>query len=610
MAWQDVAAKVVQGIAGAAGNTDAQNEVSQWQQQRQQQRQQQLQLQLTPLQEALRADQTRLALYANPDDPSKPLPGKEAEYNATHDRMANTIGQIRQLYGQKPQGANPIEAGMGNLLDKLHITNHLKNHVAAVRAANAAKYAGQNEAQASEYGAGALPFAMTPEGQQAAYARQTQEELQRLRNEGGATSYKNFKLPDGKVVSIDTRHQTPPPGAVLVGTSTGYIRQGSHVLLPSSAISLMRDVGQTFPKQDGGVWTEGEISKFPKGIILAQFIEGDKTFYAPLDQRTKTATWGNVVHQINEAGEITPATETALGPQRVGTVTTQTAPGGGQVVTQTSTPITSGTTGASPSVHPSTPSGPRHTKLQGRADVERGKSILPDIQNMTPRNAEMARKAQPAVTALLGLYGDPQNPEAPSMVEFAPLANDPHAQQVLGEAFKLLDQSMGEISDPGIIQTLGTAAGWANFRAQAEAGAQQATGMQMTPQEREYFDAAIASMADIIGSRSATGQSPARFSVRSIQNELPLIGLSGTPDETSYLTKMQTIGRQVRVGLNAMPDNARALAWLDKREEAIAQQKENKPSKKPIVQYSASTDQYRYSTDGGRTWHQGKPPKQ
>lgn len=115
----------------------------------------QRQVQLAPLQEALKADQTRLALYANPDDPSKPLPGKEAEYNATHERMANTIGQIRGLYGDKQKGANPVEAGVGNLLDKLHITNHLKNHVAAVRAANAAKYAGQTGQMANEYAIGA-----------------------------------------------------------------------------------------------------------------------------------------------------------------------------------------------------------------------------------------------------------------------------------------------------------------------------------------------------------------------------------------------------------------------------------------------------------------------
>lgn len=567
-------------------------------------------VQLTPLQESLRADQTRLALYANPDDPTKPLAGKEAEYNATHDRMANTIGQMRQLYGQKPGGANPVEVALGNVADKLHITNHLKNIVAQHRAdaiAPGSKWQTENKQMATETGVGALPFEQTVPGQAAAYTRQTQEELQRLRNQGGATSFHNFKLPDGKIVSIDTRHQAPPPGAVLVGTSTGYVRQGSHVLLPSDAISLMNNVGQSFPKQDGSTWTEAEISKFPKGVILAQFIEGDKTFYAPMDQRTKTATWGNVVHQVNEAGEITPATETPLGPQRVGSTTTQTAPGGAQVVTQTSTPNTPGNAGV-PS-RASQPSGPVHRKLHGHAALSRGESILPDIQNMTPRNAEMARKAQPAVTALLGLYGDPQNPQAPSMIEFAPLANDPHAQLVLGEAFKLLDQQMGEISDPGIIQTLATSAGWANFRAQAEASAQQATGTQMTPQEREYFDSAIASMADIIGSRSATGQSPARFSVRAIQNELPLIGLSGTPDKESYLTKMQTIGRQVRVGLNAMPDNSRAMAWLTTQENKIAKEKNQKQGK-PIVQHSASTGKYRYSLDGGSTWHPGKPPNQ
>lgn len=116
-----------------------------------------LQMALTPLQEALRADQTRLALYANPDDPTKPLAGKKAEYKATHDRMAQTIGQIRGLFGQKPQGPNPVEAALGNVADKLHITNHLKNLVAQKRADAAAKYQGQNQQMASDYGTAAMP---------------------------------------------------------------------------------------------------------------------------------------------------------------------------------------------------------------------------------------------------------------------------------------------------------------------------------------------------------------------------------------------------------------------------------------------------------------------
>jgi hypothetical protein len=122
-------------------------------------------VQLAPLQESLRADQTRLALYANPDDPTKPLAGKENEYNATHERMAQTIGQMRQLYGQKPGGANPVEAALGNVADKLHITNHLKNHVAQARADAEAKYQFQNQQMAESVATGALPFTETPAGQ-------------------------------------------------------------------------------------------------------------------------------------------------------------------------------------------------------------------------------------------------------------------------------------------------------------------------------------------------------------------------------------------------------------------------------------------------------------
>ncbi len=141
-------------------------------------------VQLTPLQESLRADQTRLALYANPDDPTKPLAGKEDQYNSTLNRMTQTIGQMRSLYGQKPQGPNPVEAALGNVADRLHITNHLKNHVAQARADAAAKYQGQNQQTAEAAGTAALPFAMTPTGQAEELKGKNAVEVQRVRNEG------------------------------------------------------------------------------------------------------------------------------------------------------------------------------------------------------------------------------------------------------------------------------------------------------------------------------------------------------------------------------------------------------------------------------------------
>ncbi len=394
-------------------------------------------------------------------------------------------------------------------------------------------------------------------------------------------NYQNFKTPEGKIVTIDENREQPGPGWTKVGNASGIPRSLGFGIGPQQAIIAMQTTNQQFAKPDGTFYTAAELAALPPTTQLRAYASGGEVFYGIADQTQHTVTIGNMVYKMDQFGDIDP--NAPLGVARVGSTSTQTAPGGGQVVTATTKPNVAGAlTGAKP-VSPTAPpsaTGARPVNPGALNSIPRTppagaqpQSILPNIQGMTPHNAQMAQKAQPAVTALLGLYGDPQNPGTPSMMDYAKLADDPHAQKTLGEAFKLLDQQMGEISDPGVLQTLGTAAGWANFRAQAESGAQQAAGTQMTPQERAYFDAAIASMADIIGSRAATGQSAARFSVKAIQNELPLIGLSGTPDSASYLTKMQTIGRQIRVGLNGMPDNSRALAWLTKREADIAKQK-------------------------------------
>ena len=403
-------------------------------------------------------------------------------------------------------------------------------------------------------------------------------------------NFKNFRNADtGVTETFDVSKDQPGPPWVLTGTASGIPRSLGFGLSPASAIAAMQTTHEQYMKPDGKPYTAEELAALPPTTQLRAYASGGQVYYGVADQTQHTVTLGNVVYKMDQFGDIDTANP--QGVARVGTTGTQTAPGGGQVVTSTTHPNVAGAlTGAKPVTPAAPPSATgarpvnpgainslprvaRPSAPPATAPTRQPQSILPNIQGMTPKNAEFAIKAQPAVTALLGIYGDPQNPSAPSMFTYAKLADDPHAQKILGEAFKLLDQHMGEISDPGVLQTLGTAAGWANFRAKAEAEAQQSAGTQMTPDERAYFDAAISSMADIIGSRAATGQSAARFSVRSIQNELPLIGLSGTPDSASYLTKMQTISRQIRVGLNAMPDNSRALAWLNQREAEITRQK-------------------------------------
>ncbi len=375
------------------------------------------------------------------------------------------------------------------------------------------------------------------------------------------------------------------------------------------AISLQENSGRVFADSQGEEIDLGELKRAGVPLKLIPVLRpGQEPYYIVANQTDRIQVIGNQVVTLPELGTTTPAQEAALGAKNLGTSTTktETSPSGEQVVagTHAVSPRT-GTvptaqsgipTGAptAPVLHqrpsapavvipPQTPTGvtPTHVLNHAIRPTGTGESqdILPNIQHMTSANARLATKAQPAVTALIGMFGDPRNPQVKSMADFASLSNDPHAQMVLGKAFQLLDQEMGEVNDSNMIATLGNLAGWGGFRADVASRIQREAGTAMTPQEKEYFDTAIASMADIIGSRSATGQSPARFSVKAMQNELPLIGTSSVTDESSYLTKMNTISRQIEVGLNAMPDNKRALNYLRKRQNDMIQQG-NRASKK------------------------------
>ncbi len=158
----------------------------------------------------------------------------------------------------------------------------------------------------------------------------------------------------------------------------------------------------------------------------------------------------------------------------------------------------------------------------------RKRGVLPDIQNMTPRNATIATKAQGATLALMAFFGDPREPSIPSMADFPNLADDLHAQKALGEAFAAIDQK----DDAGVAKAEST----------------------MSETEKQYFSTAQSAMATI---EDRDGKA-ARLDV-------PLIGTVTTPDSRSYLNLMLGESERLRVSLNGMPDNRRALWWLEYR---------------------------------------------
>lgn len=154
--------------------------------------------------------------------------------------------------------------------------------------------------------------------------------------------------------------------------------------------------------------------------------------------------------------------------------------------------------------------------------------IWPDIQHIPYEYVELAQKTQPAVITLMDFYGDPQTPSVPSMADFSELADNPHAQKTLGEAFAYLDQN-GGVAGADVERT-------------------------MTEPERLYFNTATTTLAGIDSGNA---------SVERLR--VPLIGTAATPDSRSYLNQVLLASEWLRGSLNGMPDNRRALWWLEYR---------------------------------------------
>lgn len=315
-----------------------------------QDRQNRLQLVTAPLSQSLAADQQRLA--------SLPMDSPEREPIISN--MAMTLGKLRNAYGDPTPHNDP------SALERM--TNSIRRHVHLggqtpdrLQAQQVASYNGDNRAMADEYANAALPYGQTAEAQKLRLEAQ-------LREQQGASNWQNFKLPGGQTVSIDVRHQQPPAGAVRVGTASSVVRSTGRVISPQDAIKTMDITGQPLQGPGGTVWTNEQLSAIPKGEILTALADGDRVFWVPVDQRTKTANIGGQVYQVPEAGEITPGTANSLGAQKTGSSSVSVDPAG-LATTTTHTPQTPGMTGATQpgatqAPHAAAPEGPQTQKLR------------------------------------------------------------------------------------------------------------------------------------------------------------------------------------------------------------------------------------------------------
>ena len=465
----------------------------------------------------------------------------------------------------------------------------------------------------------------------------TPEEQERLAElfgiKHGSVAVKNVVSPDGKrtqAVDVNSPEASAlfAEGWKLAPTGAGgYIRQGSHVVNPDDAIKLISDVGEKFPKQDGTDWTADEIAKLPKGTVLSAFIKGDQTFYAPFDERTKTATWDNQVHQINEAGDISEATTNPLGAARVPTVGTHQVPGmnpGEKItLTSTTTPVTPQT-----KLTPVSPSQANREAINGKLNGKKSKSkqvpAADSVAGIPPpafaagTMLSQGRNAEPVVasmnTVAAQVFGG--NGEPP-LWSNAWMFDKPELRTALNKALTLNALAIpGTEDDPSFTQTLATSlgvTGWTQEQIQA-ANIKAREDLQSLggDQATEMFARMAGMQEDLSALRSATKGSAAQSSIRTLVRAAPIYNVASSKNFRDQLGVTLNTAAAAMSGYPAI--NPKYIDWWKQGARAARGNPVSSNAPKvgsgTIVQKSPSTGKYRYSTDGGKTWQPGQPPNQ
>jgi hypothetical protein len=216
MAWQDIARGIVGGFAGAAGDTYTQAKMDTMNQQAGQNRANQKQLQMAPMIQEINADKVRASSLL--DSMGNVLPGKQNEYDDLRTKMALNFGKVRNAMGDKEPADSPghMSRAMAFIEDHLKKAatgkmGQKEGELGEKQNEKVSNWGRTNQTAAQQLSAGTVPFELTDEYKKLKMQEQAAED--RIRS-----NFMNFKNPDGTVVSVDVNHQTPPPGAVKIGT--------------------------------------------------------------------------------------------------------------------------------------------------------------------------------------------------------------------------------------------------------------------------------------------------------------------------------------------------------------------------------------------------------
>jgi hypothetical protein len=160
----------------------------------------------------------------------------------------------------------------------------------------------------------------------------------------------------------------------------------------------------------------------------------------------------------------------------------------------------------------------------------------------------------PVREAATQVFGDPTQPDIRPFSSFAPLADNKEARTKIGTALRLtfdgLEQS--EKAAGSLTQLIENEGGVPNALAKSQSDVMQKAVGELTPEERQAYDATMSLYGTVIGLRSLTKASGAQFSVRQLENELPIIGINSVSSSQVY-NRLSRLAEQVYNGTKGNP---------------------------------------------------------
>lgn len=319
---------------------------------------------------------------------------------------------------------------------------------------------------------------------------------------------------------------------------------GRPVMGPAVSVSNARELskqGRTFLDKDGNPI---DLTSLPDTMGLKNVVWGGKSYYEPFSPNSKVVTVGNETYAVSpmDVEALGKGAGTDLGEHRVGTSSESVHgidPTSGADVTRRSTqPSTAGVKPKGDATAP--PSKPRTTPP-------------PKSSDLLPSNAT-ANRIAPVREAYTQLFGDPTQPSATSLKDFSHLADNPQAAQRVGQAVQLvlggLEQE--EKRSGSLATLLKNYGGVPQALLQSQLAINKDIIGKLSPEETRAFNSIVSSFSTVMGLRSLTKASAAKFSVVALERDIPIPGVNAM-NSAAFKDKMKRLAEEVYTGSRTVP---------------------------------------------------------